>query len=228
VAQGIVSANDTVAIWHTAAPSTSEPPPGAGTGPAHQNVIIPNSNKFKTPANGLKKLLDKLPDPSGGYNPQSTAAVEGWLNDHPAFTKPYFKPGYKDALVAHLGGENYAKLMHHAPTPFTDLLLHHQQQPAPNSNKFKTPANGLKKLLDTNPSQEQVKGWIDAHPAFHTYLGPEYEQALKGHLGEANHAKLKAHTQGPSPAEKPPLGVAPKATPEKKPFNANDIATDLG
>lgn len=208
MALGIVSANDAVGFWHEAAPSTSEPPQGAPQEQAHQNVTIPNSNKFKTPANGLKKLLDKAADPAKGFDGPSTQAVESWLNAHPAFTKPYFKPGYAPALKAHLGDANYAKLMHHAPTPFTDALSHYTQQPAPNSNKFKTPANGLKKLLDTNPSQDQVKGWIDAHPAFHTYLGPEYEQALKDHLGEVNHAKLKIHTQQAAPSKEEQLQKA--------------------
>ena len=177
-------------------------PDGAGTivGPPKGKlpakppaVVIPNSNKFKTPANGLKKLLDTVDadlDDKDFYGPNAHPKVQDWLDKHPAFTKTYLKPGYQDALKATLGQSNYDKLVYHAPKPSVQALTTHAQQPAPNSNKFKTPANGLSKLLhnpETTP--EHVKAWVDKHPVFAKgYLhNPNYQDAIKSVIGEANY-----------------------------------------
>ena len=220
--QGITRAADRFAVWIEAAddpdlvwddepaapdggytpvqndevlPATDMPglmPDGGGTITAPP-VIIPNSNKFKTPANGLKKLLDTVDsntDDKTFYGPNAHPKVQDWLDKHPAFTKTYFKPDYQDALKATLGDDNYAKLLYHAPKPHTQALTTHVQHPAPNSNKFKTPANGLSKLLhnpETTP--EHVQAWVDKHPAFAKgYLqNPNYQDAIKGVIGEANY-----------------------------------------
>ena len=204
-------------------------PDGAGTivGPPKGKlpakppaVVIPNSNKFKTPANGLKKLLDTVDadlDDKDFYGPNAHPKVQDWLDKHPAFTKTYLKPGYQDALKATLGQSNYDKLVYHAPKPSVQALTTHAQQPAPNSNKFKTPANGLSKLLhnpETTP--EHVKAWVDKHPGFVSgYLqNPSYQDAVKGAIGEANYKAWADELGIPQTAK-------PKKTPDQK---AQDIA----
>lgn len=212
--KGIVRAADRVAVWHQAAENfpavsfgdgskstenptpTSTPPSGVGV----PQAPAPNSNKFKTPANQLKKTLDTTSHPSMGFSPAGTQAVENWANKYPSFHQTYFKPHYQEALKGHLGEDNYAKLLHHAPTPISDPLQHYQQAPAPKSNKFTGPANQLKKLLeDPHTETSHVQMLLDKYPSFKTYLGPSYTDALKGHLGEKNYAELQTHL---SPQEK--------------------------
>lgn len=210
MAKGIVRAAERVAIWHQADSSIAEEPPTSTPPAGVEGPKIPNSNKFKIPANGLKKTLETTTHPSQGFHPPSTQAVETWLNNKPDFTKTYFKPQYNEALKAHLGEENHAKLMHHAPTPYTDALTIHQQAPAPKSNKFTTPANTLKKLLeDPHTETSHVQQWMEKNPGFaKTYLKPNYADALKGHLGEQNYAELQTHL---NPQEKAQEKGAPNA-----------------
>lgn len=217
---GIVRAADRDAIWREAAEKTpdeilqqhgaptSTPPSGASPpqppDDSATKVVVPNSNKFKTPANGLKKLLDGITQSSnvlapGGemnYGAHSHPVVKDWIDKHPDFAKTYFKPDYQEALKAHLGEDNYAKLTYHMPGEHHQALTTHAQKPAPNSNKFKTPANGLKKLLD-NPdtTPDHVKAWVDSHPDFAKgYLhNPEYQNAIKGHLGEKAYTDWAEH-----------------------------------
>ena len=163
---------------------------GAGTiGPS---VVIPKSNKFK-PVNNLKKLLDTVSDPdneSVPLPPNSSPSISDWIDKHPTFAKTYLKPEYQDAIKTSLGEANYKKLLYHMPKPHVQALTTHAQHPAPNSNKFKTPANGLSKLLhnpETTP--EHVQAWVDKHPVFAKgYLqNPNYQDAIKGVIGEANY-----------------------------------------
>ena len=232
----LVRAADRFAVWHEAADDDAVVPPGydpvapedivapdggdltpdgaitMGGPELEPAVVIPNSNKFKTPANGLKKLLETKvwgadESPSLGMPEHSSPNVKDWIDKHPAFAKTYFKPSYQDALKATLGQENYEKLLYHAPKPHAQALTTHVQHPAPNSNKFKTPANGLSKLLsnpDTSP--EHVKTWLDKHPAFvKGYLhNPSYQDAIKGVIGEMNYKAWSGD-----------LGV-PAAKPQKK------------
>lgn len=232
MALGVVRATDRVAFWHEAAddqgnkfepkppfyateageaaqkkPPTSEPPKGAAPeAPKASAVTITKSKKFLAPANGLKKLLDTLPSDNTGPNaipPNSAAGVKNYLDAHPAFVKTYLKPEYKNMLRAQLGGENYEKLKYHMPKEHDQALHTTVQLPAPNSNKFK-PVHQLKSLLDEGASPTVVHDWVDKHPAFHTYLGPQYEQALKGAIGEGNHSQLKKYLQAPAaPVEQP-------------------------
>lgn len=240
MALGITRAADRVAVWHEAGwenevyegadppdpkPTTSTPPAGAPAPSTGQGVVIPNSNKFKTPANGLKKLLETTTHPDQGFHPESTKAVEDWLGKKPDFTKTYFKPNYADALKAHLGEDNYAKLLHHAPTPYSDALTIHQQAPAPKSNKFLTPANSLKKLLETKgTSTEHLMNWMVKTPTngqfSEKYLkNPAYQDALKAHLGPKNYGELKKHldtiAKGDAPSKAEEIG---QSLSEKTPF----------
>ena len=207
--RGIVRAAERVAVWHHAADmwptgpnnemedhSTSEvvPPQGTTQKPA------PNSNKFKTPANGLKKALEPLHSPhdweAGGGQPHSHPLVKDWAtNIQPGFAKTYFKPEYQDALKSHLGEENYEKLKYHMPQEHHDALHTHQQAAPPKSNKFTTPANGLKKLLETPHTETaHVSDWLAKHPGFQkTYMSPKYQDALKGHLGDKAYNELQEH-----------------------------------
>lgn len=219
--KGIVRAADRVAVWHQAVEKfptvtfgdgsqSSEPTsvastPPAGDAPEPLAPAISKSKKFTAPANALKKTLDTTAHPSGGYHPESTKAIEGWGAKYPDFTKSYFKPQYADMVKAHVGDENYAKLHHHAPTPYTDALTIHQQAPAPNSKKFTYPANQLKKLLD-DPHTEtsHVQDWLGTTYGAgfaKTYLKPNYADALKGHLGEKNYAELQKHLSAPEKAQ---------------------------
>lgn len=215
MALGIVSANDQFAIWHEAA---SEPPSG---------VQIPNSNKFKIPANSLKNTLDTL-----AAHPQlnSGQELQEWLTKptNAAFAKTYFKPGYQPALKHVLGDPLYTHLIKHLPDQHLTALTTHAQKPAPHSNKYNGPVGQLKALLDTNPSSAQIKQWVDGHPAFHTYLGPEYEQALKGDLGQDNHAKFKMFGPGGSTTpEKAPPAPAPEAGPHADPESSQTYVDKL-
>lgn len=222
MALGIVRAVDQGAIWRTAAeepgyqgphfePPTSTPPQGATptsqAGPPPE-VVIPNSNKFKTPANGLKNLLSaqfQSPEMEADHSSE----LAGWLDKHQPFAKTYFTPDYAPAIKAHLGDDLYDHMVKHLPDAHHQALTTHTQKPAPNSNKFKTPANGLKKLLESpDTTTEHVKSWMDKHPTFQTYLHPSYEQALKGHLGEKNFAELKKHLNAPTPPTELPTGPA--------------------
>src|SRR5947209_9392798 len=136
MAPGIVRAQERVAVWHSAdaesqhqkavgdlmaqhAPATSTPP--AGEAPPPPEVKVPNSNKFKGPANQLKKLLDVAPHPSEGFHPETSQALNDFQQKYPGFNS-YLKPNYADAIKAHVGDDNYAKLLHHAPTTITDPL----------------------------------------------------------------------------------------------------------
>lgn len=218
--QGITRAADRFAVWHEAADDDAVVPPGydpvapedivapdggdltpdgaitmGGPELDEPAVVIPNSNKFKTPANGLKKLLETKvwgadESPSLGMPEHSSPNVKDWIDKHPAFAKTYFKPSYQDALKASLGDANYKKLLYHMPKEHHQALTTHVQHPAPNSNKFKTPANGLSKLLhnpETTP--EHVQAWVDKHPVFAKgYLhNPNYQDAIKSVIGEANY-----------------------------------------
>jgi hypothetical protein len=221
--KGIVRAADRVAVWHEAVdkfpsmsfgdgsessenqPETSSPPAG-GEAPA-----VSKSKKFISPANQLKKTLDTTAHPSQGFHPESTLAFKGWADKYPDFTKTYFKPDYADMLKAHVGEDNYAKLLHHAPTPYTDALTQHAQAPVPNSKKFTGPASSLKKLLDDPHTEtDHVQQWL-ATPggsAFaKTYLKPNYADALKGHLGEKNYNELQTHLNAPEKAQEHGLGA---------------------
>lgn len=197
MAARILRQADRDAIWREAAEEegiaspTSMAPAGA----------TPNSNKFKTPANGLKKLVDTLPpvNQSSG-SPGGHPHVQEWLKkpSNAGFAKTYFKPHYQDALKTHLGDENYDKMMTHLPYEHFKSLTEHQQAPAPKSNKFTTPANGLKKLLESPHTQTtHVTDWLDKHPGFaKTYVSsPNYADALKGHLGEKSYTELKKHLE---------------------------------
>lgn len=209
MALGIVRAADQGAIWREAdydglsgESSTSGSPSGAGT---PDGVTIPNSNKFKTPTNGLKKLLDAIPADSPPGGPGHTKLIE-WLAAHESYTKPYFKPNYAPAIEHSVGKENYQKLQKYAPTVLQKALSTHTQQPAPNSNKFKTPANGLKKLLENpNSTAEHLNEWLGTNQgsAFaKTYLNnPEYQDAIKGHLGAGAMSKLKNMQGAPVQAQ---------------------------
>lgn len=204
-------------------PPTSEPPKGAAPeAPKASAVTITKSKKFLAPANGLKKLLDTLPSDNTGPNaipPNSAAGVKNYLDAHPAFVKTYLKPEYKNMLRAQLGGENYEKLKYHMPKEHDQALHTQVQLPAPNSNKFKTPANGLKNLLSAlsvSPELDapsEVKSFIDSHPSLKPYLGPSYVDALKGHLGEENYAALQKHLAPPAPPAPPVTSVNPATAP---------------
>lgn len=222
----IVKAADRVAVWHSAAdmwptgpnnemedhsepsPEASQPPKGA----------VPNTNKFKTPANGLKKVLenqvDFMPAPKHEH-----PAVKAWTDSKPDFAKTYFKPEYQDALKTHLGPDNYNKLLHHMPKEHHDALHTHQQAPAPKSNKFTTPANGLKKLLDQPHTETaHVSDWLAKHPGFEkTYMSPKYIDALKGHLGDKAYNELQEHLKA---AQQPAQGQQSPGY-----FNAEDDGT---
>ncbi len=180
-------------------------PPPVPAAPVAPAVVIPNTNKFK-PVNGLKKLLDSIPDDAEpGIGPHGMN-LTNWLAGHQPFVHTYLKPNYADAVKASVGGDKaYAKLLKHAPTQVSTALTTHTQHPAPNSNKFKTPANGLKKLLDNpNTTPEHVQAWIDKHPAFAKgYLhNPSYQDAVKGWIGEDNYHGWQEHLQVPA-APKP-------------------------
>lgn len=224
--KGIVSARDRVAIWHKVAdephaeweqqllahpepqPEAPQPPQGAAQKPA------PNSNKFKTPANGLKKALEPLHSPkdweAGGGQPNSHPLIKDWANNiQPGFSKTYFKPEYQDALKSHLGDENYEKLKYHMPKEHHDALHNHEQAASPKSNKFTTPANGLKKLLDQPHTEtSHVSDWLVKHPGFQkTYMSPKYQDALKGHLGDKAYNELQEHLKA---AQQPAQGAKTK------------------
>jgi hypothetical protein len=204
---GITRAQDRVAFWVEAAeepldppisePSTSEPPKGVGAG----SLGYPNSNKFKTPANQLKKHLETTVHPSQvkglGYHPEATKGIEDWAAKYPDFTKNYLKPQHNESLKNFLGQENHEKFLHHAPTPYSDALTKLQQAPAPKSNKFTTPANGLKKLLnDPHTLTQHVGDWLDSPVGStwaKTYMQPQYDDALKSHLGDKDYNELKKH-----------------------------------
>jgi hypothetical protein len=232
---GIVRAADRVAFWHEAADDTpevpestwdtfkaptSEPPSGAPKPPAGTPtpapVSIPNSNKFK-PANGLKKLLDTIPD-DDQTPANSHPGVAQWLTGptNSAFAGTYFKPGYQDALKATLGESNYNKLLKHAPQAHVTALTTHTQLPAPKSNKFTGPGSQLKKLLQHPDTQTQhVTSWLEGHPQFQsTYMKPEYDTALKTHLGDKAYTELQKHLKA---AEQTPATPAPSTStdPEK-------------
>jgi len=237
---GIVRAADRVALWHYAAegeskPSTSTPPQGAP-------VVIPNTNKFKTPTNNLKNVLQTL---KGSKNPAYVKNyLQNWLGNHPAYTKTYFKPQYNDALKASLGPDLYDHLVKHLPTEHATALTTHQQVPLPNSNKFKTPANKLKKLLaDPKTDPQVIKDYTNKYLTH--YLQPQYSDALKAYLGPQAHALLQNHLGvpvKPKPADpggfqelkkklqdyKPP-GVFPEDLPQPKlapPTNKPKIQLD--
>lgn len=222
MALGIVRASDHGAIWREAdydgltgevkkTPSTSTPPTGAPA-PA---VQIPNSNKFKTPANGLLKVLKgEQDDPYPGYEQTGSPALQEWLSkpQSQAFAKTYFKPQYNDALKAHLGDQAHAKLLNHLPPEHKNALTNYTQSPAPNSNKFKTPANSLKKLLE-NPhtTQEHLNQWVAKTPTNTSFAekylkNPAYQDALKGHLGEKSYQELQKHlNEGETKTQTPSL-----------------------
>jgi hypothetical protein len=186
---GIVRAQDRVAVWHMAAP--------------------PNSNKWKTPVNQLKKVLDGLPAVPGNAPPGNEhPAVKGWADKYAPFIKTYLKPSYADDLKGELGGANYAKLLHFLPQEHHQALTTHVQKPAPNSNKFKSPATGLKKLLEQGTSNNKLWSWMNDHPQFtQSYLqNPEYQDALKGHLGADTYEYWKSSFSGPK---------QPKGTPSQ-------------
>ena len=228
MAVGVTRAADRFAIWREAAegdvghltepdkPVVGAPPEFPPSPPVVTPPVgaIPNSNKFKTPANTLKKLLDETLDaPSVTYPEGTHPSIATWMDKHPAFTKTYLKPQYQDALKASLGEANYKKLLYHMPKPQAQALTTHTQTPAPKSNKFITPANGLNKLLanpDTSP--EHVQAWMDKHPAFvKTYLhNPSYQQAIKDHVGETNYTAWAQDLQVPTPP-KPAKSVAEMA-----------------
>src|SRR4051812_16784264 len=109
--RGITRAADRVAIWHVAAdkpekvdiegfeqPSTSAPPPGVSPPEPTEMapVVVPNSNKFKYPANKLKNLTLTLGhgnDVGKDFGEAGHPAVKEYL-DTPAgqgFVKTYFK-----------------------------------------------------------------------------------------------------------------------------------------
>lgn len=242
MAGGILSANDAGSFWREAADPnginsddylqskyvkgapTSQPPAGASSPPAGQSVTpagqgvtVPNSNKFKTPANSLKKILDTIPPDDAGIPDHAHPGISSWLAtpSNAAFAKSYFKPGNKALLQQVLGPDNYAKLIQHAPLPHSTALTTHAQKPAPNSNKYKTPTNGLKKLI-TGPgvTPKVVKGWVDAHPDYvKGYLtNPEYQDALKTDLGKNAYDLLQEHLKSLPEAGAAPAG--PHATPE--------------
>lgn len=209
MARGIVRAADRVAVWHSAAleddddsweqqlmpqPEPVSPPVGAEQKP------IPKSNKFTIPANGLKKTVENHtwhPDEaaSKGQKPHTDIGLKNWFDAKPDFAKTYMKPHYQDALKSHLGDENYDKLKYHMPKEHHDALHTHQQAAPPKSNKFTTPANGLKKLLDQPHTEtSHVSDWLAKHPGFQkTYMSPKYTDALKGHLGDKAYNELQEH-----------------------------------
>lgn len=256
MARPIMRAAERVAVWHEAAevpyapgiddepeytpkpkatkkaiqPQKKGPPPSEAQEPP-QGVKVPNSNKFKTPANGLKKTLETLPHPDVSIaGPHSSGELADWADAKPDFTKTYFKPNYQDALKAHLGDENYQKLLYHMPQEHHQALTTHQQAPAPKSNKFTTPANGLKKLLETPHTEtEHVTDWLAKHPGFQkTYLKPQYQDALKAHLGDKPYKELQEHLKAaedkPEPQHDPSLGEEP----EEYDLNDADIDDDPG
>lgn len=207
--KAIVRALDRVALWHSAAEETweqslggeapSEPPtstPPAGETP--KPSVVPKSNKFLGPAKQLKNVLDpEWMQPQGqGYGPHEHPEVANFFQNYPSFTKTYMKPQYQDAFKEHLGEDNYAKLLHHMPEEHHQALTTHQQSPAPKSNKFTGPANQLKKLLeDPHTETSHVVDWLQGSGAgfAKTYLKPNYDDALKSHLGEKNYAELQQH-----------------------------------
>jgi hypothetical protein len=221
--KGIVRAADRVAVWHEAAdkfpsmsfgdgsessenqPETSSPPSG-GEAPA-----VSKSKKFTAPATALKKTLDTVSPPSNTELVTPHPAVKAHFDKYPDWTKSYVKPQYADMLKAHLGDENYQKMLYHMPEEHHDALHTHQQAPAPNSKKFTGPASSLKKLLDDPHTEtDHVQQWL-ATPggsAFaKTYLKPNYADALKGHLGEKNYNELQTHLNAPEKAQEHGLGA---------------------
>lgn len=249
MALGIVRASDRDAIWREAMsgdddddiaadeefyakkPTTSAPPTGAPKPPAGQDVVIPNSNKFKTPANGLKNLLSaQMQSPELAESHK--ADIAAWLTkpQSQTFAKTYFKPGYAPALKAHLGEDAYNHLVKHLPPEHVTALSTEVQQPAPKSNKFKTPANGLKKLLESPETQTgHVKAWMDDHPGFaKTYMGPGYADALKGHLGEKNYAELQKHLQAPAPPTEQTQKIKNQPYPSDAELDAAGITPEMG
>lgn len=201
----IVRAQDRVAVWHQAdydgltgestPPKKSAPPKGEIPTPADKPAgVIPNSNKFKGPANSLKKMLETTQHPSKGWHAESTQAVQDWADKNQAFTKSYFKPDYAEAIKAHVGPENYDKLHAHGASPITDPLKYHKQLPAPKSNKW-APAKSLKTLLDSPHTQaSHVQDWVAKYPGFaSTYFKPGYTDALKSSLGTKNYDELLKH-----------------------------------
>ena len=193
-----------------------------------QPVQIPKSNKFK-PVNNLKKLLETKvwgadESPSLGMPEHSSPNVKDWIDKHPAFAKTYFKPEYQDALKASLGDANYAKLLYHMPKEHHQSLTTHVQHPAPNSNKFKTPANVLTKLVaqpgTTAADVASYLGTPQGQTFAKSYLhNPSYQDALKGHMGEQAYAALQKHLQAPA---------QPKKTQEQKEQEIGDAFAPAG
>lgn len=213
MARGIVRQQDRVAIWHEAAqwadeqgnksdliPEQNAPPAEVAEPPQGAQKPAPKSNKFTIPANGLKKVLSDGVDKIN-YEPHSHPGVKNFVDTHPGFAKTYFKPHYQDALKEHFGpetdggGSSYEKLKYHMPQEHHDALHTHEQAPPPKSNKFTTPANGLKKLLDQPHTETtHVTDWLSKHPGFQkTYMSPKYTDALKGHLGDKAYNELQEH-----------------------------------
>lgn len=212
---GITRAGDRVAIWLEAADddpwAIHEPPSGAESGPAGQpaaapapEIIIPKSNKFKNPANNLKKLLNTIDtntDDKSFYGEHAHPKVQDWFDTHQGFHS-YVKPQYADALKATLGAENYDKLLYHMPTEHHQNLTTQSQAAAPKSNKFTNPANALKKLLaDPHTETTHVQQWMASNPGFKPYLQPQYADALKKQLGPQHYQELQTHLTAPQKAE---------------------------
>jgi len=184
MAAGIMRAADRVAVWH----DFPDPPPGAGW--AARLAAVSKSKKFLQPANKLIGLLETHSSPKGSVAPAHSSAILQKFFDSPAgatWAKTYVKPQYADMVKEYLGDENYEKLLHHMPKEHHTALHTHVQKPAPNSNKFLSPANQLKTLLD-NPktTPDHVQKFLDTHQPFvKTYLhNPEYQHALKNHIGK--------------------------------------------
>src|SRR5581483_9678582 len=102
-----------------------QPPASASpTGPSAPAATpptgaIPNSNKFKGPANALKKHIENnagsYPHPQESSTPNEVGQtmLKGMLSQGQGaqFAKTYFKPQYQEGLKAHLGDDTYAKFV---------------------------------------------------------------------------------------------------------------------
>jgi nicotinamidase/pyrazinamidase len=238
----ITRAADRVAIWHYAADdepeipeyeSYEDPAPDMTAmetaGPPPEGPTIPKGNKFNKPANAAKKLLETLPNQPLSDDTSGHPALADWLMTPTGmgFSK-YLKPANQEMLKAHLGEENYNKLNLHLPEAHFKQLTTEPQKPAPASNKFTKPANGLKTLLD-NPqtTPEHVQSWIDKHPAFaKSYLhNPAYQDAIKAHVGKQNYEDWQEHLT--KPGEKP-ADTPAKAEPSYVEKTKQNLEESLG
>lgn len=165
----------------------------------HEQLPLPNSNKFNSPGGQLKNLLSALSQSKEIPTSEHAQQIQHLLDKHPTL-HTYLGPQYHDALKGYL-------------TPELHDMLQKALHPVQTINPAPTSVNPLTGLITLTPEQQtQLKDKFKGSPL-------PGDPSFKGPSNEVSKIKdlQKEQVSAPQGNGSPQAGTNPQQTPEHDP-----------